>query len=127
MGKTDKNSSPSEEAELNVPDVEDEPGWVVDKFLSYVQQHKASAEMDEVEDDQDSNDQQLYDSKESSVSGPESETLVFNSEVMVSVVSKVASSVTSITNTLSTDEVKDTTELDDDEDDFEMIDSDELN
>jgi len=127
QNKTDKNSSPSEEAELNVPDVEDEPGWVVDRFLSYVQQHKASAEMDEVEDDQDSNDQQLDDSKESSVNGPESETLVFNSEVTVSVVSKVASSVTSITNTLSTDEVKDTTELDDDEDDFEMIDSDELN
>ena len=83
--------------------------------------------MDEVEDDQDSNDQQLDDSKESSVNGPESETLVFNSEVTVSVVSKVASSVTSIANTLSTDKVKDTTELDDDEDDFEIIDSDELN
>merc|ERR1712008_221418 len=81
QNKTDKNSSPSKEAELNVPDVEDEPGWVVDKFLSYVQQHKASAEMDEVEDDQDSND----DSKESSVNGPESETLVFDSEVTVSV------------------------------------------
>jgi len=83
--------------------------------------------MDEVEDDHDRNDQQFDDSKESSVNGPESETLVFDSEVTVSVVSKVASSVTSITNTVSTDEVKDTTELDDDEDDFEIIDSDELN
>merc|ERR1712106_641095 len=89
QNKTDKNSSPSEEAVLSVPDVEDEPGWVVDRFLSYVQQHKASEEMDEVEDDQDSNDQQLDDSKERSLNGPESETLAFNSEVTVSVVSKV--------------------------------------
>ena len=51
---------------------------------------------------------------------------------MVSVMPAVTSSVTSITNTLSTDKVEDDTDFDEDDnevdvDDFEIIDSDELN
>ena len=78
-----------------------------------------------------SNDQ-LEDSKESSRNISDSDNLDFQSKMTVSVMPAVTSSVTSVTNTLSTDKVEDDTDLDEDDieldvDDFEIIDSDELN
>lgn len=141
---TEPNSSLNEETELDVPEVEEEPESLLDQFLNYAQQHKQSADFHVKKDDNErdttaaqtqeiiGNDQQLEDSKESSRNISDSDNLDFQSKMTVSVLPVVTSSVTSITNTLSTDKVEDDTDLDEDDieldvDDFEIIDSDELN
>lgn len=150
------NPSQNKETELDVPEVEEEPGWLLDQFLSYVQQHKQNTDFG-IKTDVDERDtiaanqtqeildnDQLEDPKESISNISDSDNLDFQSEMTVSVVPVVTSSVTSITNTLSNYKVQDDAEvnevdtdehdtvLDDDDtevdmDDFEIVNSYDLN
>jgi len=126
--------SPSHSAEIEhkVPDVEEnddneEPGWLVDQFLSYVQKYsKGVADVSEEAADirciSKDQTQQKEDSKENRTNDQSPENLLSESQMTVSEVSKVTCSVTNISNTVSDGKAED-----DDDNDFEMIDSDDLN
>jgi len=138
QNKTEDNPSHSAEAEHEVPDVEEndeneEPGWLVDQFLSYVQKYsKGEGVADFSEKAADmrcfSKDQTQYkeDSKENRTNDLSAENMLTESKMTESGVYKVTCSVTNICNTVSDDKTEDEDELDDDND-FEMIDSNDLN
>eukprot|EP00092_Neocalanus_flemingeri_P025978 GFUD01028157.1.p1 GENE.GFUD01028157.1~~GFUD01028157.1.p1 ORF type:complete len:301 (-),score=86.25 GFUD01028157.1:9-842(-) len=129
------NPSNKEDKESFVPEVEEEPKWLLDRFLCHVQHHEQEPEDDEQVDtetslkitpesqktDQNANNPVTTNHIEKN---PNSDVLDLEPKVMVPVVSMVTSSVTSITNTATSYTFKDECELD--EDDFEIISSEDL-
>jgi len=104
-----------------VPDQE-EPEWVVDKFLSYVQQPS------DVDASQNNSNEVESDRRQNNETEEEviTDNLVFDSQTEVSQVSLVTSSVTNTNNALSEDREEVEDMLDDGDDDFEIINSDDL-